>query len=372
MRYRCRLALALLTCASVTHAAEPSGLALSLRPLLDAVTQAGAKRVAVVPLTTRADGQPPRLEPVGRLLAAELSKALSGACEAESVAKLWHAGQTLDAATAGRLRAALGDADLLIDGRLEPTADALHVTVWLTRLPSLERVGAPITKDLAWDADLTALSGLGYGFEETRGLRPSQLLPNATKSAGHWPPTSETAEGGPFKAELLFNGEPRPLDARDGRKVLAVAPGEVFTVRLSNDSPERVGVALYLDGLNSIGRRRETPSAGLKWIVGPRQSVIVAGWQIDPQTVQEFRFEHASGTGAADAGWITASFFAEAATTVGGAQSGAQSGSKGDENRDLGTLVIGAGGTKDNATRRVAFASCPLPAAAVALRYEGK
>src|SRR5208283_3825080 len=130
MGYRCRLVLALLACAALTHAAEPSGLA---RPLLDAVrttvTQLEAKRVAVVPLTTRAEGQPPRLEPVGRLLAAELTKALPGACEAESVAKLWHAGQTLDAESAAHLRAALGDIDLLIDGRLEPTADALHVTV---------------------------------------------------------------------------------------------------------------------------------------------------------------------------------------------------------------------------------------------------
>ena len=65
----------------------------------------------------------------------------------------------------------------------------------------------------------------------------------------------------------------------DPRKLaIAADDGEVFKVRLHNDSDERVLVTLLIDGINTFGKKPELLGEGGGWIIEPRSYGDVQGW----------------------------------------------------------------------------------------------
>ena len=72
---------------------------------------------------------------------------------------------------------------------------------------------------------------------------------------------------------------------------LLVEEGTEYSVVIKNPLPVRVGVALSIDGLNSIDGKRTRAAQGKKWIIAPYQSITVEGWQVDSSRSRKFVFE---------------------------------------------------------------------------------
>jgi hypothetical protein len=51
-----------------------------------------------------------------------------------------------------------------------------------------------------------------------------------------------------------------------------------------------VGVAVSIDGLNSIDGKRTSPRNAKKWIIAPNSSITVSGWQTSKKTLRKFLF----------------------------------------------------------------------------------
>src|SRR5205085_1854901 len=87
--------------------------------------------------------------------------------------------------------------------------------------------------------------------------------------------------------------------------------------RIYNPLPDRVAVALSVDGLNSIDARHTTARAASKWVIEPYSTITIGGWQMSSTRARRFYFtterdSYAAKLGRAeDTGLISAVFFRE-------------------------------------------------------------
>jgi hypothetical protein len=121
----------------------------------------------------------------------------------------------------------------------------------------------------------------------------------------------------PPTVEILVNGVPQPRYAHDGRWYVEALKGREYAIRLRNPYPVRVAVALSVDGLNTIDARETTAAGARKWVLGPYQTVTIAGWQTSAAQARAFEFtteERSYGQAlgkTANLGTIAAVFFRE-------------------------------------------------------------
>ena len=117
--------------------------------------------------------------------------------------------------------------------------------------------------------------------------------------------------------EVLVDGAPQPRYAHDGRWYIEARKGREYAVRLHNPYAFRVAVALSVDGLNTIDARETTASDARKWVLGPYETVTIAGWQTSQAEARRFEFtteERSYGQAlgkTANLGMIAAVFFKE-------------------------------------------------------------
>src|SRR5690349_21887131 len=120
-----------------------------------------------------------------------------------------------------------------------------------------------------------------------------------------------------FQLEVVVNG--RPLDeyyAR-GRTYVEALQGAEYELRLRNSSPDRVAVALSVDGLNTIDARHTSAWNASKWVIEPYQTITIGGWQMSTERARRFYFTNERDSyGAklgqtANLGIISAVFFRE-------------------------------------------------------------
>lgn len=122
----------------------------------------------------------------------------------------------------------------------------------------------------------------------------------------------------PVELEVIdrSSGQPLPRYRHAGQYWLAAQPGQAYAVRLRNTSPQRLLVVLSVDGINAIDGRTAAPDqAG--YVLGPWQTLEVAGWRKSLQEVAAFEFSepgrsYAARTGRpADIGVIGIAVFGE-------------------------------------------------------------
>lgn len=98
-------------------------------------------------------------------------------------------------------------------------------------------------------------------------------------------------KGYTFEARVVDGKGRRMSESRaHGHPTLYVDDGDQYSVVLRNPLPVRVGVALTIDGLNSIDGERTTPSEASKWIVEPHGSITIRGWQTGSDKLRRFVF----------------------------------------------------------------------------------
>src|SRR5262245_21559138 len=73
--------------------------------------------------------------------------------------------------------------------------------------------------------------------------------------AQNWPPDRAIRPQANFQLDVIVNGRPLAEYYARGRTYVEALQGAEYELRLRNDSPDRVAVALSVDGLNTIDAR---------------------------------------------------------------------------------------------------------------------
>src|SRR5215203_5807691 len=120
-----------------------------------------------------------------------------------------------------------------------------------------------------------------------------------------------------FQMEVIVNGRPLAEYFARGRNYVEALEGAEYELRLRNTSPERVAVALSVDGLNTIDARHTSAWNASKWVIEPYQTITISGWQMSSERARHFYFTNERDSyGAklgqtANLGVISAVFFRE-------------------------------------------------------------
>ena len=131
------------------------------------------------------------------------------------------------------------------------------------------------------------------------------------------PAAASTRDG--FELSVLVDGAERPEYRKGGTVYVEALKGREYVLRVSNPLPVRVGVALAVDGLNTVDASHRDAASAVKWILEPYQSIVLEGWQVSSSSARRFVFTGERGSyGAAlghvdDLGVIEAVFFREKA-----------------------------------------------------------
>ena len=144
----------------------------------------------------------------------------------------------------------------------------------------------------------------------------------ALSTAPHGVVSAESVRHDVGDVEVLVNGTPQRRYAHDGRWYIEALNGRTYAIRIRNPYPVRVGVALSVDGLNTIDARHTAAAAGRKWIIDPYQTITISGWQVNSAEARRFEFttearSYGQALGqTANLGVISAVFFKERAAVV--------------------------------------------------------
>jgi hypothetical protein len=97
-------------------------------------------------------------------------------------------------------------------------------------------------------------------------------------------------EGSDYSMEILVDGRPLSEHHARGAIYIEAIRGREYSVRLRNRTSERIAIALAVDGLNSIDAATTPSREAAKWILGPRQTITLDGWQTSSSTARKFFF----------------------------------------------------------------------------------
>lgn len=207
-------------------------------------------------------------------------------------------------------------------------------------------------------------------------------------------PAAESLETGICDIEVVIDGRPLTEFAARGTTYIEALHGREYEVRLSNRTDHRIAVALAVDGLNSIDAKTTDAKSASKWVLGPRESVTIEGWQMSAATARRFFFtteEQSYGEWlgrAENLGVIEAVVFKEklprktfsewlsgraaaAPRAAEGARPSAEKQSDAAEKSDADDLAAtGIGREVDHRVRRVHLELEDTPATRLRLRYE--
>jgi len=90
--------------------------------------------------------------------------------------------------------------------------------------------------------------------------------------------------------EVVVNGRPLSEYYARGRTYVEALQDAEYELRLTNTSPDRVAVALSVDGLNTIDARHTSAWNASKWVIEPYQTITISGWQMSSERARHFYF----------------------------------------------------------------------------------
>jgi hypothetical protein len=144
------------------------------------------------------------------------------------------------------------------------------------------------------------------------------LLRHASAAALPVPPQDRVTKSYPnFELDVLVNGRPLQEYYARGRAYVEALQGAEYELRLTNNSSDRVAVALSVDGLNTIDARHTSAWDASKWVIEPYRTITISGWQMSSERARRFYFTNERDSyGAklgqtANLGVISAVFFRE-------------------------------------------------------------
>ncbi len=104
------------------------------------------------------------------------------------------------------------------------------------------------------------------------------------------PAAARAADERGFSVAILVDGMERPEYAARGAFYVEALRGRDYTLRITNPLPYRVAVALSVDGLDTIDAKHTDPLTASKWVLGPYETAVIPGWQVNGSTARRFTF----------------------------------------------------------------------------------
>jgi len=186
-----------------------------------------------------------------------------------------------------------------------------------------------------------------------------------------------------FELEILVDGRPLTQYRSHGRPYVEALRGAEYEVRLRNSSPDRVAVALSVDGLNTIDALQTSAWNASKWLVEPYQTITISGLQMSSQRARRFYFTNERDSYAAklgqrgDFGVISTVFFRERNRPVPivrpseeeSSSAGAKPKLRAEASRDS-DAATGIGRSVRNDVREIDMELDSRPAAEMTVRYD--
>ena len=193
-----------------------------------------------------------------------------------------------------------------------------------------------------------------------------------------------------FELTVLVDGRPLAEHRSHGRTYVEALRGAEYELRLRNSSPDRVAVALSVDGLNTIDAQQTSAWNASKWVIEPYQTITINGWQMSSERARRFYFtterdSYAAKLGRqADLGVISAVFYRERnrpvpitrgseaprpADSAKAGMGGAQPQLRAEASRDS-DAATGIGRSVRNDVREIDMELESRPAAELTVRYE--
>ncbi len=99
-----------------------------------------------------------------------------------------------------------------------------------------------------------------------------------------------------FSLEVLLDGGVRPEYRARGTVYVEAVRGRPYVLRITNPLPCWVGVALAVDGLNTIDARRTDARSASKWLLRPYETIEIPGWQVNGSDARQFFFTGERGS----------------------------------------------------------------------------
>src|SRR5690606_3540933 len=123
-----------------------------------------------------------------------------------------------------------------------------------------------------------ALKAEGISLDEARATAIAQARQTPTVFVSG--ARVAVSQQSPFAVEVLdLNGQPFPVATLSGQAFIEVPKGVSYQVRLINNSDTDVGVALTIDGINSLAFSRNKSFRDLgMWVIPARSTGMVRGW----------------------------------------------------------------------------------------------
>ena len=106
--------------------------------------------------------------------------------------------------------------------------------------------------------------------------------------AASFPASAATRNG--FELAVLVDGSARPEFSKGGTVYVEALKGREYALRITNPLGVRVGVALAVDGLNTVDASHGDAVSATKWILEPYQSIVLEGWQVSSSDARRFVF----------------------------------------------------------------------------------
>lgn len=153
-------------------------------------------------------------------------------------------------------------------------------------------------------------------------MRLLPLLLAAAPSAWAHRPLPPSRVGALVTVGVDVEGASAPLYAATdgtGRHYVEARPGARYTLRLGNQTGERLAVLMTVDGLNVIsGERQDVLQRGRMYVLDPWETAEIQGWRTSLDDVRRFTFvderaSYAARSGQANArmGWIELAVYRE-------------------------------------------------------------
>jgi hypothetical protein len=95
---------------------------------------------------------------------------------------------------------------------------------------------------------------------------------------------------GRFDVQVLVGGLPVPQEIVGGERRIEAVAAQEFDLRLTNPLPDRVAVAVSVDGLNVLDARHTTGWDASKWVIHPHGTLTISGWQVGSERARRFYF----------------------------------------------------------------------------------
>ena len=134
--------------------------------------------------------------------------------------------------------------------------------------------------------------------------------------------SAEAASAGSYSMQVYMDGRPATEYHARGKTYIEARKGREYIIKLTNNSDQRVAVALSVDGLNSIDAKHTSAKEATKWVVAPWSTLEVKGWQTSSSNSRAFYFTNEQGSYGAwlgdttNLGVISAAWFPEVVPVV--------------------------------------------------------